>query len=191
MSSNQIIADFFKNEFPLNRDGLEEFLSFFDTAVYQKNSMLLMEGEEEKKLRFLNNGFVREYYATEERETNINFYTSPQFLTDFVAFNNGEPSKKYQQSLTTVEIKSVPKEVFLKHMKKYDCGKEVVEKTFKKLLTIKEAFEYNRITKSPEVLYMDLITNKPHWLQQIPQYHIASFLGVKPETLSRIRKRIS
>jgi len=191
MSSNQLIANFFKNEFPLNKEGLEEFLSFFETSVYQKNSMLLMEGEEENKLRFLNKGIVREYYATKERETNINFYTSPQFLSDFVAFNSGKPSRKYQQSLTVVEMKSVPKEVFLKHMKKYDCGKEVVEKTFKKLLTFKETFEYNRITKSPESLYNDILTYKPHWLQYIPQYHIASYLGVKPETLSRIRKRIS
>ena len=191
MNANQNIAEFFKTEFPLNTEGLEEFLNFFRTEVYQKNSMLLMEGEREDRLRFLNKGIVREYYAAEGRETNINFYTSPQFLTDFVAFNNGKPSRKYQQCLTTVEMKSVQKEVFLKHMNKYDCGKEVVEKTFKKLLTFKETFEYNRITKSAEMLYMDILTHKPHWLQHIPQYHIASYLGVKPETLSRIRKRIS
>jgi hypothetical protein len=39
--------------------------------------------------------------------------------------------------------------------------------------------------------YNELIQDKPNWLQQIPQYHIASYLGVTPETLSRIRRRIS
>ena len=59
------------------------------------------------------------------------------------------------------------------------------------LLKQKEMLEYNRITKTPDDLYKDLLVYKPHWLQNIPQYHIASYLTITPETLSRIRKRIS
>ena len=63
--------------------------------------------------------------------------------------------------------------------------------SFQKLLKHKELLEYNRITKTPEELYKELFIYKPSWLEKIPQYHIASYLNISPETLSRIRKRIS
>ena len=51
--------------------------------------------------------------------------------------------------------------------------------------------EFNRVTKTPDELYKELFIYKPEWLQLIPQYHIASYLNITPETLSRIRKRTS
>jgi hypothetical protein len=66
-----------------------------------------------------------------------------------------------------------------------------VESSFHKLLKQKEMLEYNRITKTPDELYKELLIYKQEWLQSIPQYHIASYLNITPETLSRIRKRIS
>jgi len=191
MNSNEIIANFFASEFPLNREGLDEFLGAFETQTYEKNSMLLLAGKSESKMRFLCSGIVREYYASNGRETNINFYTSPQFITDYTSFSQNSHSKKYQQTLTKVEIKSIGRAFFLDHLQRHDCGRSVVEETFKRLLIHKETIEYNRITKSPEELYHDVLEKKPHWLLKIPQYHIASYLGITPETLSRIRNRIS
>lgn len=51
--------------------------------------------------------------------------------------------------------------------------------------------DYNSITKTPDELYKELLIYKQEWLQSIPQYHIASYLNISPETVSDIRKRIS
>ncbi|MEM7574823.1 MAG: Crp/Fnr family transcriptional regulator [Bacteroidota bacterium] len=185
------LANFFEAEYALNRDQVAELISSFQLRTYLKGTALLREEAYERKLRFLNSGVVREYYGTTEKEVNINFYTHPQFISDFTAFMRGQPSKKYQEALSPVDVLELEKEELLTFLKKNPHGKRFIERCFQRILQVQEAFEYNRMTKAPEDLYRDLRIYKPDWLQLIPQYHIAAFLGITPETLSRIRKRIS
>ena len=185
------LATFFATDFPLNKEGIEELLSSFKSKFFPKKSMLIRAGETEKQLRFLETGIVREYYSAPDKETNIHFYTLSQFVTDFSSFNNNIQTKKHQECLTEVELKVLNKSVFMSLLEKYQCGKSFIDQTFQRLLEQKELFEYNRITKSPEELYQGILDHRPDWLQKVPQYHIASYLGITPETLSRIRKRIS
>jgi CRP-like cAMP-binding protein len=191
MSSLREIATFFETEHPLNQEGLQELFAAFSVKTFGKGAILLQEHDQEQTLRFLNAGIIREYYATEARETNINFYTKPQFITDLLAFTNDLPTRKFQECLTEVELLVIDKTIFRAHLEKYTCGKEFVKDAFQKLFKQRELFEYNRITKTAEDLYKELLIYKPTWLQKIPQYHIASYLNITPETLSRIRKRIS
>lgn len=185
------ISSFFETEYPLNKDGLRKLFSLFKLENRKRGTQILNAGTEEKKLRFLNKGVIREYYATSDKETNINFYTEPQFITDLTSFNANSKTKKYQKALTDVELLAIDKNSFRKLLNEYDCGKSFIELSFQRLLKNKELFEYNRITKSPEELYNELFIYRPNWLKKIPQYHIASYLNITPETLSRIRKRIS
>ncbi|WKX75877.1 Crp/Fnr family transcriptional regulator [Zobellia laminariae] len=185
------ISSFFETEYPLNKDGLRKLLSLFKLEKLKRGTQILNAGTEEKKLRFLNKGVVREYYATSDKETNINFYTEPQFITDLTSFNANSRTKKYQETLSDVELLAIDKSSFRKLLNEYDCGKSFIDLSFQRLLKNKELFEYNRITKSPEELYNELFIYRPNWLEKIPQYRIASYLNITPETLSRIRKRIS
>lgn len=185
------ISTFFETEYPLNKDGLRKLLSLFKLKNVKKGTQILKAGTEEKALRFLNKGVVREYYATSEKETNINFYTKPQFITDLSSFNTNSKTKKYQEALSDIELLAIDKNDFRKLLNEYDCGKSFIDLSFQRLLRNKELFEYNRITKSPEELYNELFIYRQSWLEKIPQYHIASYLNITPETLSRIRKRIS
>lgn len=185
------ISSFFETEYPLNKDGLRKLLSLFKLEKVKKGTQILSSGTEEKKLRFLNKGVVREYYSTSDKETNINFYTESQFITDLSSFIYNSKTKKYQEALTDVELLAIDKSSFRKLLNEYDCGKSFIDLSFQRLLRNKELFEYNRITKSPEELYNELFIYRPNWLEKIPQYHIASYLNITPETLSRIRKRIS
>lgn len=185
------ISKFFKTEYPLNQHGLEELFSLFKIEKYSKGSLLLQANTKEKQLRFLNKGIVREYYSNEEKEININFYVKPQFISDLLMFSQNTETNKNQECLSSVEVLSIERQPFFDLLEKYQCGKSFVESSFQKLLKQKGVLEFNRITKTPEELYQDLFIYKPEWLQSIPQYHIASYLNITPETLSRIRKRTS
>ncbi len=100
-------------------------------------------------------------------------------------------TKKNQESLTDIELLSIDKKAFRELLQKYECGKSFIDLSFQKLLRQKELLEYNRLTKTADELYKELFIYRPHWLEKVPQYHIASYLNITPETLSRIRKRIS
>lgn len=191
MPNTQNISSFFATNYPLNREGIEEVIAAFEVKIIPQNTILLQEGAQENTLRFLNKGTIREFYVGGEKEININFFTSPQFITDFSSFIHDSKTKKNQESLSELEVLVLGKEKFNNFSKKHSCGRSFIEAAFLKILKHQELLEYNRITKPPEELYKTLQIHKADWLQKIPQYHIASYLGITPETLSRIRKRIS
>ncbi|WP_020537578.1 Crp/Fnr family transcriptional regulator [Lewinella cohaerens] len=184
------LSDFFLKEFPFHKEGLDEFMASFKVKYYKKKSLLLSAGQKAQELRFLNEGVVREYYQSDGKESNINFYDGPQFVTDFSAFNRGATTLKYQECLTEIEVRVMAKSTFLELLETYECGGVIVQRTFERLLAEKEKSMYSRLMKTPEELYQQIAAKKANWLQKVPQYHIASYLGVTPETLSRIRSKM-
>jgi CRP-like cAMP-binding protein len=161
MKETDKLSLFFSNEFPFNKEGLDEFVNTFVIKSYKKGEIILENGNIDNELRFLDQGIIREYYATADKEKNINFFTDAGFITDFSSFTN-----------------------------QYNCGKLFVENIFQRIVVNKETEEFNHFVNTAEELYQDIMKSKPDWLLKIPQYHIASYLGITPETLSRIRKRI-
>ncbi len=191
MTKQEILGQFFLKNFPFNKEGLEQLILSFEIELFKKNQILLNANSIDLKLKFIESGFVREFYVTNSKEINIDFYGPNEFSTDLTSFFEGTKTLKCQQCLSNVKVFSLTKRKLDIILKKYHCGHEIVRTSFQKAFAAKEAFERKKITKSADELYKDLQINKPEWLQNIPQYHIASYLNVSPETLSRIRKRIS
>jgi CRP-like cAMP-binding protein len=190
MPETDNLSLFFSNEFPFNKEGLGEFVRTFVIKSYEKGKVILKNGDTENELRFLDSGIIREFYASEQKEKNINFYTQTGFVTDFSSFANATKTKKYQECLTDVDVRILSKEKFLAFTNQYTCGKMFIETIFQRIVAKKETEEFNHFVNTAEELYLDMMKSKPDWLLRIPQYHIASYLGITPETLSRIRKRI-
>jgi signal-transduction protein with cAMP-binding, CBS, and nucleotidyltransferase domain len=189
MENKSQIFQFFNSKFPFNQDGLNEFSDSFVTKSYKKGNIISFANEPVTNLSFLEQGTVREYFAKEEKEMNTNFYVKPQFITDFNALTNKTLAKKYQECLSDVVIKEMTIEVFNHFLSRYQCGSQFVAEIFKELIEHKENDEFKHFSLTPDELYLDLLKNKPEWLQEIPLYHIATYLRMTPETLSRIRKR--
>ncbi|SDL80333.1 Crp/Fnr family transcriptional regulator [Chryseobacterium taihuense] len=184
------LYQFFITEFPFNKEGLELFVNSFETKNYKKNQPILQFGETEKELRFLDSGIIREFYANNGKEKNIGFFLANEFVTDFYSFVSEKPTRKNQECVTDVQIRTLTKEKFLHFLKEYSCGKLFVDEIFQRIIEKKEQDEFGQFINTAEENYKILLQHQPIWLQQIPQYHIASYLGITPETLSRIRKRI-
>jgi len=189
MSNQDKIFNFFNTKFPFNTSGLEFFVNSFEVRRYQKGDHILKSGQIENELRFLDLGTVRDFYGYKDKEMNTYFYVESGFITDFNSFVKGSQSRKFQECLSDVQLRVLPRETFENFLSKYECGQDFVEQIFQQIIDFKELEDFRHFSLSPDELYIDLVERKPSWLQGIPQYHIASYLRMTPETLSRIRKR--
>ena len=183
------ISQFFANKFPFNQEGLMEFAAAFKTRYYKKGTLIVSKDDPENQLRFLESGIIREYYAHQGKEMNTWFYLPHEFITDFNTLLNAGIRKKYQECLVDSELRVMDRVTFFRFMERYECGKEFVHEIFKEIISVREEAEFKHFSLTPDELYLDLMKSRPEWMQSIPLYHIATFLRMTPETLSRIRKR--
>ncbi|MGL4630043.1 MAG: Crp/Fnr family transcriptional regulator [Leadbetterella sp.] len=190
MKANNLLSQYLSQNFPFSGDSMDALSNNFVIKTFKKGDLILRNGSIETELRILNKGIVREYYATDDVEKNVNFYINSGVITDCSSFNLSTTTNKYQECLVDTELSVLSKDVFFEFTSQFEHGELLIKTIFQRIVLKKDADEYNTIVNSPESMYLDLMKSKPDWLQHIPQYHIASFLGITPETLSRIRKRI-
>lgn len=141
MKNRLQIAKFLETAFPLNKEGVEELVSSFKVKEFPKNTSVLNEGQFENSLRFINKGVVREFYKAEKKEINVNFYTTPQFISDFLSFIHTSKTKKSQETLSDTQVLELGKETFLALLAKYSCGQSVIDMTFQNIVKSKELLE--------------------------------------------------
>ena len=139
---------------------------------------------------FIDKGILRTYYIIDGNERIINFYRENQWVSDFKSFTLQEPSKISIQALEDCELvffKTAQMKLFSKQISSWDTlGKAFFEKLFIENFNHIESLLIN----SPEERYTLLLKRRPDLLNRVPQYYIAQYLGVQPESLSRIRKRM-
>ncbi len=162
----------------------------FPVKTYKKGTYLLKVGEIAKGSFFVIEGCVREYLLEDGEEKTIAFYTEQQSLANQSSISNQTPSKInfICTEDTTVVITRAEKEK--KFYEKFPRFKEFCLEEMDRIIgeQRERLTEFYRL--KPEERYAKLQQERPDLLNRVPQYQIASYLGIKPETLSRIRARI-
>jgi len=168
----------------------EEFTAKMRLKTLKKNEFLLREGEVCNKVVFINTGCLRYFFIVDGMEKTGQFFFESTWYTDLESFLSGEPSEQYIQALEDTQLLMINKtdllELYTQNHKFERFGRLLIEQEFLGLR------RKNKILTnlSAEERYLDLIQNRPKVIERVPQIHIASYLGVQPESLSRIRKRI-
>ena len=174
----------------LNEAEEKAFLSILEVKIFKKKEFLLQEGKLCNKITFVNNGCMRLFYNVEGVENTIQFFFGDSWYTDYASFLTGKPTIENMQALEESEVVQFKKDDLYKL---YDSmpifekvGRIFAENAYLSISQLNQM----KTNEEPEVRYINLLKTRPELIQQIPQHYIASYLGVKPETLSRIRKRI-
>lgn len=163
----------------------------FPTKTFDKGYMLLKEGMIALDSYFVISGCVREYELTDGVETTTAFYTENDSVIDFHSQINRVPSSKYFECVeeTKVSISNIDKEKEL--YIKYPLFEKYCKEGMEKMMAEQQKKMSKFISSDSTERYLALVKERPDLINRVPQYQIASYLGVKPETLSRIRKKLS
>lgn len=182
----------FLNTFPiLKPEEIQLLIDNTTVKLFPKGMILLREGQIPSQCYMVLRGCVREYYLKDGREISTSFFTEGQAVAALACAVSKTPSKSFfvcaEDSLLTVSNQDIEREMcrliprlesIIRKEVELNAGKE------------REAFA-RFVTSSPEERYAYLQEFRPDLLHRIPQHQIASYIGVTPESLSRIRKRMS
>lgn len=177
-----------RHEFPASE--FEKFLPLFHARVLEKNEMLFQEGQVVKTLSFVMQGALRQFQRTPEGiERNIFFAEEGWWGGEMDSFINQVPSTMSMQALEDCELLTLDRERWeyaTRHFPDYALYQ--IKNRGRTVAWLKNLLS-NMITDTPDEKYRRVLKENPHWVNRFSQYHIASYLGITPETLSRIRKR--
>ncbi len=170
----------------------EIFTQFFFPKSFDKKSILAEEGKTCKYVYFILKGSAYSYYINDNGEkTVIQFAIENYWITDQYSFFSERPGIYFIETLEPIDVLVLNRE-------NYDqlcCTNQLFERFFRLLLQNAFIALQYRLAKTnseeAESRYLEFSTQYPHFVQRIPQYLIASFLGIKPQSLSRIRKKIA
>jgi signal-transduction protein with cAMP-binding, CBS, and nucleotidyltransferase domain len=185
------LVELMSNFIELTDEEKQGILEAFPIKTFIKESFLLKDGQIAKDAFVVIKGCIREYRIEDGQEKTSGFYTEFQSAVNFDSMSNNKPSKYYFTCTedTTIAIMNSVKEKAL--YKKFPRFGEVCRVQMEKILGASQEEFVTFKNATPKERYLNLLNERPNLINRVPQYQLASYLGIKPETLSRIRKRIS
>lgn len=175
---------------PLNEQEIELLRNTVDKKVYNKNDIIFSEGNISDEIYFVTKGCVRLYYEVDGTDKTAFFYFEGQFICAGESYTFDIPASENYQAVEETEIFVFSKskvEVLLKEAPKFEVIARIA--TENELITCQKVIA-SFVTKSAEERYVDLLNSQGELFHRVQQRYIASFLGISPETLSRIKTRV-
>lgn len=187
----QKLLAYFSKILPLSKEEIDAIVATLTIKTYPKGTILLREGEISSEAYFVLDGCVRQYFLVDGEEKTNNFFMEEQWVISMQSMTYSAPSKHFLACVDecTLVVGNREKEELLysQFPKLATISRKVMEKVFAEQQELSGSY----FTDTPEERYLNLMQTRPELLQRIPQYIIASYIGVKPESLSRIRKRLA
>jgi len=198
ISSILIIMDksslnqYFHSLFSIEKETVEKITETFKYFDLKANTVLLNKDEVSTKTYFLEKGYVRSYILNEDNEEiTTNIYAAPCFVNDFLSFFRQQPVKEVYQTITACTF--------------WETGLENVQHNFHHIPDFREfsrllfVLNYYNIhdrliemaSQKASTRYFNLMKKHPDIFQYVPLKVIASYLGIKDSSLSRIRREIN
>lgn len=169
----------------------EAYSRFFTPLEVPAKTTLLREGEIARQAYYIQKGCLRLWFNDNGKDITFQFFFEGQGVSSVESFRTGRPSLFNLETLEPCTLMVVTKANFEKMVAEVPGFKEVIEENIYQRLEHYFALFLSRIRDTPEQRYKNLLREHPEIVQRIPQHYIASYLGITPVSLSRIRARTS
>lgn len=174
----------------LDQASKEAFLSNIQFHTYEKGELLEEAGKVCHYLYFLAVGSVRSYYLKENREITVSFSLDGEFITSMHSFITQKPSYENIEAMEKTTVGKMSQEalwgLFDTHPNIERAYRMILEQYY---ITLEEQLIFSKF-KSAKERYLELMNTRPKVIQKASVGHIASFLDMSLETLSRVRSKI-
>jgi CRP-like cAMP-binding protein len=173
-------------------DEFSEYIAMAESRHYRKNEHLLRQGEIPRYSNFITKGCARIYYVGEDGTERTTLFAEEGYWTgDLENMRKAKSTQLNVQALEDTDVIVFPAEKWEQAYEKFAWLKVLHAQAQQRRAAMLAEHVGHLLTDTNETNYLRLIQQRPKLVQRIPQYYIASYLGISPETLSRIRKKIS
>ncbi|WKN46189.1 Crp/Fnr family transcriptional regulator [Tunicatimonas pelagia] len=174
-----------------SEDECNQFIPHLNRRTIAKNSYFLEPGQLVSEIGFVQTGVLRLFYLQDGKEINNHFFLENDYAVSYLDFLKQRASRYYIQALEDCELLTFSARA-LQHA--YDqsknwerFGRLISESVYATATNRFESFLF----LSAKERYLQMLDDYPRFIQRIPLYHLASYLGIERESLSRIRKELA
>ncbi len=189
--ARKALKDWIKKFAFLTEEDCLLFEPYLRVRIYPQKALFLEEGKVCSEIGFIVKGCFRVYYLSEGKEINIHFAFEEEFITEYGSFLQGEPSRYFIQAMEEAQIvafsASALQRIYGQSHNWERFGRIMAEQSYQLAKQRTESFLF----LNGEQRYLDLLERKPNVFERVPLYHIASYLGLERESLSRLRRKIT
>ena len=185
------LREYYERIIKLQEPEWEFIAAHFDRKVFNKNEIITKHGETENYLSFIESGIVRFYIPADENELTFNFSFNKEFTCAYDSFLTQTPSEYELQALIQTIVWQISYSDLQKVYEQTQVGNYLGRFASEKLFLAKSKRELSLLKYNAKERYLRLFSEQPDILKFIPMKYIASYIGITPQGLSRIRRQIS
>jgi CRP/FNR family transcriptional regulator, anaerobic regulatory protein len=173
-------------------DDLKQIIEqYFTPLQVPKNTIIEEEGKVPQYLYFVNEGYMRSFYYDIQGDEATTYLATPeQYMASFLGISQQKVSNENIETVTDCYLLKISRDDFLKIIENFPDFRQYSLQIFERAFSQMNQRANDLATLTAEQRYTHLLNNHANILQNVPIQYIASFLGIKPQSLSRIRKQM-
>jgi CRP-like cAMP-binding protein len=183
----------FRNYFPFEKEKWDEYIGYYRRIEVPSRTILLHEGEISKKAYFIEKGCLRAWFNSKNKDITYQFFFEDHAVSSAESFRKKSPSMFTIETIEPCILHWISKEnmdrIMQEIMQAPETRDQMVGALFERQMNYANHF-LSFIKYTPRERYMQLVKERPEIVLRVPQQYIASYLGITPVSLSRIRSKL-